>query len=241
MGKGGGGRSAPAPPSPEAMARAQAKVQEEMRLKKEAEDAGRAESFLRSNVIPASYRQGLESQAFANRDAQLSELDTQLQSTLDDIRQRQAGRGLGSSSNLANLRNEAMRLADVSRQDIIGRATTGIEDQMRMREGFRQTGSRNIRSGALTDTATSRYQQDITAANSSFEKDLANALDQNQRNRAFQSFETNRRSAASRFQETVAQNNANSLLAGTASLGGVAADEDKETGQLGTTSNFTGV
>ena len=228
----GGGGSAPRQPSPEEMARAQQRAAEEARKRKQAEDNARADAFLSENAIPESFRGQVQDQVFANRDRQLAMLNRQLSNTLDDIRQRQAGRGLGSSGNYSGLQDQANVLAAQSRQDILDNALTTIEDRLAKREGFRQSAARNIRSGADTASATSRFQQDIRDANSAFEKQLANSLNEDQRSIAFQDFEDNRRAAALRFQESVAQNNANSLLANTATLG-TQDENEKNAGQLG--------
>lgn len=236
MGGGGGGR-APSGPSPAQVAAAQVRAQAAEKIRIDNERAARADQFLSDNAITDQFRSDILSQSNAAAANQIKLLGTQSGGTLQDIRQRNAARGLGTSSSGDTLSDEANKFTQASRDDIFtqarGRSDSRIADQQR----FLDNTASDIRGGRDIVSAQNAFRNDIVSANSAFEKALSSAATGNQRNAAFQGFENDRRAAASRFNESVNQFQQAGVNASIVTGGG-GKDEDEGTGQVG--GGFTG-
>ena len=202
MGFGGG---APSPPDPMVAYRAQLKAQEDARQRLEQERGASADRFLSDNAITDDFRSNIFSQSNSARDAQIAGLDASLNSTLQDIRQRSAGRGLGTSSAGDGMLGQAQAFGDQSRQELFGSSQRRADNRIMDQQRFLDDAASSIRSGASPVSAQSRFRADITSANNAFENALSKATGGDQRNSAFQTFENDRRLAASRFKESVDQ------------------------------------
>lgn len=202
---GGSPSRPPAGPSPAEVAAAQVKAQEDARRKLEAERNAAAERFLSDNAITDDFRAGVFAQSDAARNAQLAGLDSSVVSTLTDIRQRNAGRGLSGSSSGLGLLGQATGLAEQSRADLFDSARRRADSRIRDQQTFLDDAASSIRAGASPASAQARFRADISSANAAFENALAAAKGGDQRNAAFQNFENDRRMAAARFKESVNQ------------------------------------
>jgi len=232
MGKG----SAPRPPDPMIAIRAQQAAAEEARLKLERERNASADSFLSSNAITDDFRDDIFSRSNAARDVQIAGLDSSVASTLQDIRQRNAARGLAQSSSGAGMIGQAEGFATQSRQDLLDAARRRADARIADQQFFLDDAAASIRSGASPASAQARFRSDITSANNAFENALAQAKSGDQRNAAFQNFENDRRLAASRFKENVNQFGTQGTIA-SAFAGQRKQDEDKPSQVSG---GFTG-
>ena len=234
----GGSPKRPDPgPSPAEMAEIQMRAQENARRKLEAERNVSANNFLASNAITDDFRSGIFSQSDAARDVQLAGLDSSVAGTLQDIRQRNAGRGLSQSSSGEGMLGQAQGFANQSRQDLFDSARRRADQRISDQQGFLDDAASSIRAGQSPVSAQARFRSDISSANSAFENALAKSKGGDQRNAAFQNFENDRRLAAARFKENVNQfGNQGNLAA--ASFGNRAKEDENNTGQVG--GGFTG-
>jgi hypothetical protein len=234
------GGSPPKPaagPSPQEIARIQAEEQERARKRLEAERNVSATNFLSDNAITDDFRRGIFSQSDAARDVQLAGLDSSVAGTLQDIRQRNAGRGLSDSSSGSGLLGQAQGFANQSRQDLFDSARRRADARISDQQTFLDDAASSIRAGQSPASAQARFRTDISSANTAFENALAKAKGGDQRNAAFQNFENDRRLAAARFKENVNQfGNQGNLVA--ASFGNRAKEDENNTGQVG--GGFTG-
>ena len=233
MGKGGGGRSAPAGPSPAEIARAQIEAQRVERERLEAERNVSADTFLSNNPISSDFRGDIQGRSQSATENQLGMLGKQYVQTLDDIRQRQAGRGLGSSGMYTDLNRQAGTLLGQSRQDIIGAGDRRAADRITQQQGFLTNAANQIRGGTPVGIAESNYQRNIEDANKTFDLQLRNASTQDQRNQAYRDFESRRQQSAARFKESVSRYEDDALLAARA-VNQPAEDDELNAGQFGT-------
>ena len=225
MGKGGG-----APPAPDPMAaiRAQQAEQERVRLERIAD----ADRFLDTNRITDDWRQGIFDQSNLARDAQVGSLGGQLETTLQDIRQRNAARGLGGSSSGQGILGQANTFYDASRSDIFDTARRRAEGRITDQQRFLNNAASDIRSGRNFESAQAGFRADMDDANNRFESTLTGAKSGDQRNAAFRNFETDRRLAAAKFQESVNQFGSQGTLAAALGTAPKTADEESA-GQVG--------
>ena len=233
-----GGSPKPKPaPSPAEMARVQQEAAEAARKKLEAERSASANKFLAVNPITDDFRSGIINQSNEARDVQLAGLDTSIASTLQDIRQRNAGRGLSQSSSGSGILGQAQAFGEQSREDLFESARRRADQRIADQQTFLDDAASSIRAGQSPITAQERFRSDMSSANLAFENALNKAKGGDQRNAAFQNFENDRRLAAARFKETVNQFGNQGTLA--AATFGSRAEEDKnKTGQVG--GGFTG-
>ena len=232
----GFGGSPPKPPDPMIAIRAQQRAQEEARQRLENERSANADKFLSDNSITDDFRSDIFSQSDSARDVQLAGLDASLAGTLQDIRQRNAGRGLGTSSSGQGMLGQAQAFGDQSRQGLFSASQRRVDNRILDQQRFLDDAASSIRAGSSPASAQSRFRSDIASANEAFENALSKAKGGDQRNSAFQSFENDRRLAASRFKESVNQFDNQGRLA---VLGGQAnPDDDKNGGQI--LGGFTG-
>ena len=232
----GFGGSPPPPPDPMIAIRAQQKAQEEARQRLENERNENADRFISDNAITDDFRQNIFSQSDAARDVQLAGLDSSVASTLQDIRQRNAGRGLGTSSSGHGILGQARGFADQSRQDLFNSAQRRADNRIMDQQRFLDNAASSIRAGASPASAQARFRTDIMSANNAFENALSKARGGDQRNAAFQNFENDRRLAASKFKESVNQFGNQGRLASI--FGGQRNPDEEKTGQL--LGGFTG-
>lgn len=232
----GFGGSPPKPPDPMVAIRMQQQAQEEARQKLENERNTNADRFLSDNAITDDFRSSIFSQSDAARDVQLAGLDSSVAGTLQDIRQRNAGRGLAQSSSGQSLLGQAEGFASQSRSDLFDSARRRAESRIRDQQSFLDDAASSIRSGASPISAQSRFRSDITSANNAFENALSKSRGGDQRNAAFQNFENDRRLAASRFKESVNQFGNQGRLA--SALTGQPMQDEEKTGQV--SGGFTG-
>ena len=183
------------------------------------------------------FRQNIYGQANAARDVQSGMLDNQLANTLQDIRQRNAARGLGMSSSGQGILGQARGYADASRSDLFDTSRRMAEGRIADQQRFLDNAASDIRSGRSFESARASFRNDMDSANTSFEAKLASAKSGDQRNAAFRNFENDRRLAASRFQESVNQfGNQGAVVA---ALGGTPKKNSQDpAGQVG--GGFTG-
>jgi|TARA_Y100000310_G_scaffold156945_1_gene156359 hypothetical protein len=156
-------------------------------------------------------------------------LNQQYGQTLDDIRQRQAGRGLGNSSTRFGLDRQAGTLLGQSRDDILRAGQRRVADRISQQENLLTRAANSIRGGTPVSIAENNYQRDIEDANKAFDLNLRSASTQDQRNRAFLDFEARRQQSAARFKESISRMEDDSLLAARA----LNRPEDEETGSAG--------
>jgi hypothetical protein len=155
--------------------------------------------------LTQAFRDDILARSNAAADKQFSSLGSQVGNSFQDIRQRNAARGLSDSTSATSLNTEAERLNQLSRGDIFDQARNRSTDQINRAQGFLDNAASDIRGGRSVVSAQNAFRNDISKANQAFEKNLASAATGNQRNSAFQSFESDRRQAASRFNESVNQ------------------------------------
>ena len=230
----GKSKSAPAPPpqpSPEEIARAQMKVQEEARLKREAGWASDASQFASANPITEDWRADILGRSKAAGEQQVGMLGQQLGTTFQDIRQQQAGRGLGSSAGRYDQASEAQGLGQASRADIMAGATQRADTFGADRQRFLDTATRNIRGGQSVESATAQYKTDLAAANTAFEQQLREAPSMDQRNQAYKDFELGRGVASQRFSDAMASMESDALMASAATFGQTRGDKRLQQGQ----------
>ena len=228
------GKKSSRPPAPDyaAMYRAQAAAAEAEKQRVQGVRNADADRVLGSNAITDEWRQGIFDQSNLARDAQASTLGQTLEGTLQDIRQRNAARGLGASSSGSGILGQARGFADASRSDIFNTARRRAEDRISDQQRFLNNAASDIRSGRDFESARAGFRADMSDANNRFEANLQSAKGGDQRNAAFRNFETDRRLAASRFQESVNQFGQQGTLA--AALGTAPKTTDKESaGQVG--------
>ena len=229
----GGSPSPPRGPSPAEVAAAQIAAQraeqERIRLQRE----GDANRFLSENAITDDFRQGILSQSNAARDAQSSLLDNQLSTTLQDIRQRNAGRGLSQSTSGEGILGQARGFADSSRADLFDSARRRADNRISDQQRFLDNAASDIRAGRSFESARAGFRNDIDSANKSFESSLANAQSGDQRNAAFRNFETDRRMAAAKFQESVNHFGTQGTIAAAFGSTPTDSEEPKQAGQVG--------
>ena len=228
-----GGGSAPRGPSPAEVAAAQIAAQraeqERIRLQRE----GDANRFLSENAITDDFRQGILAQSNAARDVQSSLLDNQLSTTLQDIRQRNAGRGLSQSTSGEGILGQARGFADSSRTDLFDSARRRADNRIADQQRFLDNAASDIRSGRSFESARAGFRNDMDSANKAFEASLANAQSGDQRNAAFRNFESDRRLAATRFQESVNQFGTQGTIAAAFGSTPTDSEEPKQAGQVG--------
>ena len=227
-----GKKSAPAPPDPMIAYRAQMAAQAAEKERIQNERNADAERFLGSNAITDEWRQGIFDQSNLARDAQASTLGQTLEGTLQDIRQRNAARGLGASTSGTGILGQARGFAESSRGDIFDSARRRAENRISDQERFLSNAASDIRSGRDFQSAQSGFRADMNDANNRFEANLSGAKSGDQRNAAFRNFESDRRLAAAKFQESVNQFGTQGTLA--AALGTAPQTSDEESaGQVG--------
>ena len=227
-----GKKSAPAPPDPMIAYRAQMAAQAAEKERIQNERNADAERFLGENRLTDEWRQGIFDQSNLARDAQASTLGQTLEGTLQDIRQRNAARGLGASTSGAGILGQARGFADSSRADIFDSARRRAENRISDQERFLSNAASDIRSGRDFQSAQAGFRADMNDANNRFEANLSGAKSGDQRNAAFRNFESDRRLAAAKFQESVNQFGQQGTLA--AALGTAPQTSDEESaGQVG--------
>ena len=228
------GKGSSRPPAPDyaAMYRAQAAAAEAEKQRVQGVRNADAERFLSSNAITDEWRQGIFDQSNLARDAQAGTLDQQLTGALQDIRQRNAARGLAGSSSGEGILGQARGFADSSRTDIFDSARRRAEDWITDQQRFLNNAASDIRAGREFESAQAGFRADMNDANNRFEANLTGAKSGDQRNAAFRNFESNRRLAAAKFQESVNQCGQQGTLA--AALGTAPKTSDEESaGQVG--------
>ena len=230
MGKGGGG-SPPPQPSPYEVAQAQIRAQEEAEARKKAGWARDASQFASANPITEDWRADILGRSQAAGEQQIGMLGQQLGTTFQDIRQQQAGRGLGSSAGRYDQASEAQGLGQASRADIMAGAAQRAESFGRDRQGFLDTATRNIRGGQSVESATAQYKTDLADANSAFERQLREAPSMDQRNQAYKDFELGRGVASQRFSDAMASLESDALMASAATFGQTRGDKRLQQGQ----------
>ena len=227
-----GKKSAPAPPDPMIAYRAQMAAQAAEKERIQNEINADAERFLGSNAITDEWRQGIFDQSNLARDAQASTLGQTLEGTLQDIRQRNAARGLGASTSGSGILGQARGFAESSRGDIFDSARRRAENRISDQERFLSNAASDIRSGRDFQSAQAGFRADMNDANNRFEANLSGAKSGDQRNAAFRNFESDRRLAAAKFKESVNQFGSQGTLA--AALGTAPKTSDEESaGQVG--------
>ena len=227
-----GKKSAPAPPDPMIAYRAQMAAQAAEKERIQNERNADAERFLGANRLPDEWRQGIFDQSNLARDAQASTLGQTLEGTLQDIRQRNAARGLGASTSGSGILGQARGFAESSRGDIFDSARRRAENRISDQERFLSNAASDIRSGRDFQSAQAGFRADMNDANNRFEANLSGAKSGDQRNAAFRNFESDRRLAAAKFQESVNQFGQQGTLA--AALGTAPKTSDEESaGQVG--------
>ena len=227
-----GKKSAPAPPDPMIAYRAQMAAQAAEKERIQNERNADAERFLGENRLTDEWRQGIFDQSNLARDAQASTLGQTLEGTLQDIRQRNAARGLGASTSGSGILGQARGFAESSRGDIFDSARRRAENRISDQERFLSNAASDIRSGRDFQSAQSGFRADMNDANNRFEANLSGAKSGDQRNAAFRNFESDRRLAAAKFKEAVNQFGSQGTLA--AALGTAPQTSDEESaGQVG--------
>lgn len=228
---GGGGKPSPGPtPAEQAQAQVRAQAAETRRI--QAERNVRADQFLADNAVNQTFRDQILSQSNDAAQRQIDVLGSQSGGTLQDIRQRNAGRGLSQSSSGAGLTNEAKALTQSSSDDIFSSAGLRATDRINSQQRFLDSTASDIRGGRDINSAQVSFKNDITSANAAFEKALSGAATGDQRNAAFKGFESDRRLAAGRFNESVKQFQQQGSQAAIATGGG-SKDDDGPVGQVG--------
>ena len=132
----GGGGGKPQAPDPREQIRMQIEAQRQERERQERERGVRADEFLADNRITDAYRDAIFAQSDVAAQKQFDLLGQQSGNVFQDIRQRNAARGLADSSSGAGLQSEAQRLSGLSRGDIFSqsrlRAENRLADQQRL-------------------------------------------------------------------------------------------------------------
>ena len=238
MGKGGGG-SRPAGPTPEQVAQAQIDAQRREQERVTAERNTNAGNFISNNAISDNWRSDIANRSQGMTDQQLGMLDQQHRQSIDDIRQRQSGRGLGNSSTMLGLNRQAGTLLDQSRNDIVGAGERRVSDRISQQDSLLNRAANAIRGGTPVSMAENTYQTDIENANKSFDMNLRNAGSQDQRNRAFLDFESRRQQSAAKFKESIGRMEDDSLLAARAI--GQSSEEEKDSAGQGFGTSTTNI
>lgn len=229
---GGSPPKAPSGPSPQEVAQMQIEAQRKERERLEAERNTNADNFLSDNPITDSFRADIGNRSQSVLENQLGVLDKQYGGTLDDIRQRQAGRGLGLSSQRFGLDRQAGTLFGQSRQDILDAGRKRVDDRLTQQRQILDRASNAIRGGTPISIAENQYANDLQNAEKAFDFNLRSAGSMDQRNRAYLDFEGKRQQSAARFKETVNRMEDDELLAARA-LNRPSDDEDNNAGQFG--------
>jgi len=224
---GGGGRSRGPSPAEQAAAQIRAQRAEQERI--EAKRGRDADDFLSRNNLTQAFRDDILARSSAAAEKQFTLLGSQSGQSLQDIRQRNAARGLSVSTSAQSLTDQANRFNQLSRDDIFESARNRSDVQISDAQRFLDNAAGDIRGGRSVVTAQNAFRSDIQRANQAFEANLSRAATGNQRNSAFQSFENDRRSAAARFNESVNQfQQAGNLASIAAGQGGTDPDKDKK-------------
>lgn len=210
---GGGGRSAPAGPTPQQVAQAQIEAQRREQERLQNERNTNASNFLANNPITDEFRADIGNQSQRALDRQFGLLDNQARQTRDDIRQRQAGRGLSQSRTRFDLDRQAGTLAGQSRQDILDAGRRRVENRVNQQEQLLNRAANAIRGGTPVAVAENQFRSDLEGANRAFEAGLRSAQTQDQRNQAYLDFEARRQQSAARFKESMNRMEDDSLLA----------------------------
>jgi len=221
---GGGGR--PQAPDPREQIRMQIEAQRQERERQERERGVRADEFLADNRITDAFRDAIFAQSDVAAQKQFDLLGQQSGNIFQDIRQRNAARGLADSSSGAGLQSEAQRLSGLSRGDIFSQSRLRAENRLADQQRLIDSSAGDIRAGRNIMSAQNAFRNDLSSANTAFEKALAGAATGDQRNKAFQGFESDRRSAATRFNESVNQFQQAGFDATVASRGTGKTDDD---------------
>jgi len=195
---------APRPVDPREQMRIQMEMQAEAEAKKKAGWASDASQFASNNPITEDWRADILGRSQAAGQQQIGMLNQQLGNTFQDIRQRQAAQGLGSSAGRFNQAGEAQGLGQSSRADIMGQATNRANALASDRQRFMDTATRNIRGGQSVESASEQFKSDLADANSAFEQQLASAPSGDQRNQAYKDFELGRSVASQRYSDAMA-------------------------------------
>ena len=232
---GGSPSRPPAGSSPEEVAQAQIDVQRREQERLAAERNTNANRFIAQNPITDDWRAGIGNQNQDAIDRQLGVLSQQYGQTLDDIRQRQSGRGLGVSSTRFGLDRQAGTLMDQSRQDILDAGRRRVSDRIALQDQLLNRAANAIRGGTPVSIAENTYKTDLDNANKAFEMNLRNAMSQDQRNRAFLDFEARRQQSAAKFKESINRMEDDQLLAARA-INRPTDDGENNAGQFGTSS-----
>jgi len=222
---------APAPIDPKEQMRMQMEMQAEAEAKKKAGWASDASQFASANPITEDWRADILGRSQAAGQQQIGMLNQQLGNTFQDIRQQQAGRGLGSSAGRFAQAGEAQGLGQASRADIMGQATSRAEGLASDRQRFMDTATRNIRGGQSVESASAQFKQDLADANSAFEQQLSSAPSGDQRNQAYKDFELGRSVASQRYSDAMAAVESDALMASAATFGQTRGDERLAAGQ----------
>ena len=228
-----GKKKAPAPRQvdPREQMRIQLEMQAEADRKKREGWASDASQFASANPITEDWRADILGKSQAAGEQQVGMLNQQLGNTFQDIRQQQAGMGLGSSAGRYSQAGEAQGLGEASRADIMSGATQRAEGLGRDRQRLLDTATRSIRGGQSVESATSQYKSDLADANAAFEQTLAKAPSMDQRNQAYKDFELGRGVASQRFSDTMASLESDALMASAATFGQTRDDERIAQGQ----------
>jgi len=223
---GGGGGGGKRGPSPAEQAAAQIAAQRRERERQEAERGVRADQFLADNRLTDVFRDAIYAQSDVAAQKQYDLLGQQSGNIFQDIRQRNAARGLSDSSSGSGLQSQAQRLTGSSRDDIFDQARVRAENRISDQQRLLDSSAGDIRAGRNIDSAQNAFRNDLSSANAAFEKALSSAATGDQRNKAFQGFESDRRSAAARFNESVNQFNQAGFDAAVATGGGGTSGDD---------------
>jgi hypothetical protein len=222
---------APRPVDPREQMRIQMEMQAEAEAKKKAGWASDASQFASNNPITEDWRADILGRSQAAGQQQIGMLNQQLGNTFQDIRQRQAAQGLGSSAGRFNQAGEAQGLGQSSRADIMGQATNRANALASDRQRFMDTATRNIRGGQSVESASEQFKSDLADANSAFEQQLASAPSGDQRNQAYKDFELGRSVASQRYSDAMASVESDALTASAATFGNTRDDERLAQGQ----------
>ena len=222
---------APRPVDPREQMRIQLEMQAEADRKKREGWASDASQFASANPITEDWRADILGKSQAAGEQQVGMLNQQLGNTFQDIRQQQAGMGLGSSAGRYAQAGEAQGLGAASRADIMNQATNRANALASDRQRFMDTATRNIRGGQSVESASAQFKQDLADANSAFEQQLASAPSGDQRNQAYRDFELGRGVASQRYSDAMAAVESDALMASAATFGQTRGDERLAAGQ----------
>jgi len=221
----------PPPPDPREIARINQEAAAEAEAKRKAGWASDASQFASANPITEDWRADILGRSQAAGQQQIGMLNQQLGNTFQDIRQQQAGMGLGSSAGRYAQAGEAQGLGAASRADIMSQATQRAEGLASDRQRFLDTATRNIRGGQSVESASAQFKQDLADANSAFEQQLASAPSGDQRNQAYRDFELGRGVASQRYSDAMASLESDALMASAATFGQTREDDRLASGQ----------